>query len=239
MNENNKKIVIAIHGAGMHAGVWGAIISCLDDNNISESISFPAHGGVKGELLDSIESMSDWLSDKLKEHKEDSIILMGHSMGALVALETAENSKVSALVLLGTSEKMAVNADLLKLAKNNPNSAKDMVLKYGIYKGNTEFETIKNILNKQMENVQPEALFNDLNACNNYLNGKEKAEALKKPVLIISGSEDRLATASAGKVFSEMLNNSKFSLIEDCGHMLMFEQPTKVAKEINSFIESI
>src|SRR5262249_57978034 len=60
--------------------------------------------------------------------------LIGHSMGSLIALETAARhpAKVSALGLIGTSAAMTVGPDLLKAAETNDHAAIDMVSIWGL-----------------------------------------------------------------------------------------------------------
>ena len=60
--------------------------------------------------------------------------LVGHSMGSLIALETAARhpAKVSALSLIGTAATMTVGPDLLKAAEANDHAAVDMVSIWGL-----------------------------------------------------------------------------------------------------------
>jgi len=127
---HQSKFIMAVHGAGMHAGVWGSLVGGLPLP--CQAISFPGHGRTDGELLPSIEKMAEWINARLADHSPQSVALLGHSMGALVALEAARHPAVQALVLMGAAAKMPVHPDLLKQAAEKPEAAMEMILKWGV-----------------------------------------------------------------------------------------------------------
>src|SRR5262249_57633740 len=85
--------------------------------------------------LATIVAMADWISDMLDSAgRVAKAHLIGHSMGSLIALETAARhpEKVSALSLIGTAATMTVGPDLLKAAEANDYAAIDMVSIWGL-----------------------------------------------------------------------------------------------------------
>ena len=81
----------------------------------------PGHGRSGGEPLTTIADMADWTAALLDAAGAAKARLVGHSMGSLIALETAARhpAKVSALSLIGTAATMTVGPDLLKAAEAN------------------------------------------------------------------------------------------------------------------------
>ena len=53
------------------------------------AVDFPGHGRSEGEFIKSIEEMADWIPELLSAAGLEKASLVGHSMGALVALECA------------------------------------------------------------------------------------------------------------------------------------------------------
>ena len=82
----------------------------------------------------SIAEMADWTAALLDAAGASAARLVGHSMGSLIALETAARhpAKVSGLALIGTAASMGVGPDLLKAAEANDHAAVDMVSIWGL-----------------------------------------------------------------------------------------------------------
>ena len=101
--------------------------------------------------------------------------LVGHSMGSLIALETAARhpAKVSALGLIATAAAMTVGPDLLKAAEANDRSAIDMVSIWGLDFRPSSAAASRPVCGctaarSACSQCRPGVLFNDLSACNAY-----------------------------------------------------------------------
>jgi pimeloyl-ACP methyl ester carboxylesterase len=228
-----KRIIIAIHGAGMQAGVWETLTLAGKLPCPFEMLSLPGHGDTAGPLLPSIEGMAAWVETRIKNYPAESVVLMGHSMGALVALEAARHPAVAALVVMGAATRMPVHPELLKQAAAAPEAAAAMILKWGISAAHPE---AVEIVKRQM---QPAALSNDLAACNAYQHGEATAKNIRLPALVLAGSEDKLTKASDGKALADKMPGARFHLVSGSGHMLMVENPLEIAKEISTFISAL
>ena len=79
-----------------------------------------------------------------------------------------------------------------------------------------------------IEKANEGVLFNDLNACNNFVLDNKNLVKLNLPVTIISGGQDLMTPAKYGLELSRIFPNSKFFNIETSGHMMMLEAPNKV-----------
>jgi pimeloyl-ACP methyl ester carboxylesterase len=180
--------------------------------------------------LSSIESMAAWLVTQLNKHAQGSVILMGHSMGALMVLETAQNSAVAGVILIGAAAQMPVHPDLLKQAQATPDVAAGLILKWGV--SSAQPPEVQQAVRQHM---QPATLFNDLSACNAYQHGTAAAQGIGKPALVLSGADDKLTKADAGKALAGLMPHGRFHQVTGSGHMLMIENPVEIAKEINSF----
>jgi aromatic-L-amino-acid decarboxylase len=202
----NKRIIIALHGAGMQASVWETLaekLPCQETLFLPLSLPKPA--------LTSIEAMAAWVETQLKNHPPQSVVLMGHSMGALIALEAARHPSVAAIVLIGAAAQMPVHPDLLKQAATAPDTAAALILKWGVSPAHPE---AVEILKRHM---QPEALSNDLSACNAYQHGEAAARSIRQPALVLAGSDDKLTKAAAGQALADMLPNARFHLVAVAG----------------------
>ena len=232
-----RKTIVAIHGAGLHAGVWGGLVPHLLDHSF-RAITLPGHDVKSGTaLLPDIAAMAAWVKEKISGDTQE-VFLLGHSMGALVALAAADMPNVTGIGLLGTAAKMPVNADLLKTAKEAPNEAIGLIIKWGVYSGHPQVGAVRTVLGSLMHTVNPEAIANDLAACNAFQDGLALAAKTAKPALVLSGEHDKLTPAKDGEALAKALSGAEYRLLKDCGHMMMVEKPIDTAAEIKNFIAS-
>lgn len=229
-----KKTIWTIHGAGMTAEVWGPIASGLKFP--CHTFSLPGHGTAEKQLIPSIMEMSAWVNKQLSSHPPQSVILLAHSMGVLIALESANHPAVSSLILLGAAAGMPVHPDLLKTAAENGGAAADMVLKWGVSNAHPHAADIRKSLKMQMQAAEQDALRNDLAACNAYKQGATAAGIINRPTLILAGQDDKMTKAADGKILAGMVKNAQFQVLPDCGHMIMVEQPAATIEKINAFL---
>src|SRR5690349_7556657 len=127
-------MVVMIHGAGMDHTVWSLQARYLAHHGRSVlAVDLPGHGRSGGTALASVEELADWVVALLDAVGVSRAALVGHSMGAITALEAASRhpDRVGALALLGVAEKMPVHPDLLAAAAANDYAAIAMVIGWG------------------------------------------------------------------------------------------------------------
>ncbi|MDO9216552.1 MAG: alpha/beta fold hydrolase, partial [Lacisediminimonas sp.] len=80
--------IIMIHGAQRDHSVWGLQSRYLAHHGFCVlAPDLPGHGRSKGAPLASVEAMRDWVLALMDAAGIQRATLVGHSMGALVALE--------------------------------------------------------------------------------------------------------------------------------------------------------
>ena len=114
-----KPAIIFIHGACLDHTVWKLQTRYFAwrDNSVL-AIDLPAHGRSEGPLLETVADNADWIVRLMDAAGLAQAALVGHSMGALIALDTAGRhaDRVRALALLGPGYPMRVNDVLLDAA---------------------------------------------------------------------------------------------------------------------------
>ena len=256
-------LLIFLHGAGMDHTVWNLQTRYFAYHGYSVlSIDFPGHGRSEGPLIQSIEQMADWIpelidaaveisgnagasSSKLKQAS-----LVGHSMGALVALECASRypDLLSSISLLGVSAKMPVHPVLLEAAANagssdgNESLAYDLVTSWGHGRtghfGKTPVPGMSLIGGgRALLSSSPQgALGVGLTACNAYQNGMQAAEKVDCSTLSLMGSEDKMTPPKQGEKLAAAIPNVKTHLIQDCGHMMMLEKSYQTLQALKAHL---
>ena len=186
--------------------------------------------------------MADWTAALLDTAGVAKAWLVGHSMGSLIAIETAARhpSRVSALSLIGTAATMTVGPDLLKAAEANDISAIDMVSIWGLgFQAELGGSLAPGLwmhsgAQRVLGQCRPGVLFNDLSACNTYQDALAAAAQVTVPATLILGERDMMTPAKAGKALAAALPNSRTVVLRGAGHMMMAERPDELLAALQS-----
>src|SRR5581483_2524850 len=98
--------VVFLHGAGFDHSTWALHSRWFSHHGFSVlAPDLPGHGRSAGKPLPTIAAMADWTAAMLDAARSRQAKVIGHSMGSLIALETAarHKEKISSLCLIGTS----------------------------------------------------------------------------------------------------------------------------------------
>lgn len=239
--------LVFIHGAQHDHFVWKALVNRLAGpaRNVL-AVDLPGHGRSGGPPLPSIEAMADWLVawlTKVRSSETAPVILIGHSMGSLVALEAAARlgSRVAQLVMVGTAIPMPVAPALLDAARNDEPKAMALINRWshsptawrGGNRGGGGLGLWLPALNLRIMERQPaNVLFNDLSACNDYRNGLETATRLSCAVTLIAGTADRMTSVKSARKLAARLPGATLIEIAGAGHALMAEAPEALSRAL-------
>ena len=232
--DNALPTAVFIHGAQQDHSVWPLQNSCfMQDALALLSVDLPGHGRSKGTALTSIEDQARWLLALLDVLDVQQAILIGHSMGALIALEAAfaAPQRIMKLALLGAAFPMRVSDILLETAKQDEEKAGAM-----IYSWSHSSPALRTINDADRKSKSPGVLHADLYACHRYANGLVAAASLHCPVLFILASQDKMTPLKATNALTDAVPHGKILFLENCGHAMMEEQPKAVLQALCSFV---
>jgi pimeloyl-ACP methyl ester carboxylesterase len=243
--EPERPDIVFIHGAGMDHSVWTLQARWFAWHGWNAlALDLPGHGRSAGEPLPTIEAAAAWLGRFLETAGMARAWLVGHSMGALIALEAAAEAteKVAGLVLLGAAARMPVHAALLAAAAHAPKLAAALIASWGYgarghmggnrAPGMWMLEAGRRLL----ERARPGVLHTDLAACNAYEGGEAAAAGIRCPTLVLIGRDDRMTPAREGRRLAGLIAGARTVELADCGHMPMAEQPDAVLDALREFI---
>jgi len=239
---------VFIHGAQNDHSVWALQTRYFAHHGYSVlAVDLPGHGRSKGQPLATVEAMADWLSALLLSAGVQRAVLIGHSMGSLIALETASRAKalVAGVALVGTAYPMKVSPLLLEASEHREQSAIDMVNIWshssiaqkpsapgpGFYVPSGSRRLMQHIAKKNTAKV----FFTDFSACNAYANGEAAAKALHCPTLFLLGRNDMMTPPKAVATLLSALPDSQRVIVDGSGHALMAEQPDQVLDTLFEF----
>jgi len=237
--DKEKPSILLMHGSGLTHIVWSLHEQFYASQGFNIlSVDLPGHGNSEGPSLKSIEEISDWVKSLMNVLDIKKIIIIGHSQGCLVGIDFASRypNLINDLVLVAGSYKMPVNQDLIDYAEAGDEKAILLMMKWG-YEGSKAFiggNPVKKIINSSRE--IREVLAVDLNACKNYKSGKESLEKINCPTLCIFGDLDKMVPLEVGNKMSAMIKNSEKKVIDNCGHMIIFEKAFEMRKLVREFL---
>ena len=232
--DQTKPAIIFIHGACLDHTVWKLQTRYFAwrDNGVL-AIDLPGHGRSEGPLLEAVPDSADWIVRLMDAAGLAQAALVGHSMGALIALDTAGRhpDRVRALALLGPGYPMRVNDALLDAAKANDVSAIHMMNTWG-YGRSAQFGRhrmpglwmMRGAL-RLWQRGKPGVLHNDLYACHVYDGGEAAAEAVRCPTLAILGDSDLMAPLKLTRAITGKIKDADIVVLEGAGHIMIEEQP--------------
>ncbi len=233
--------VVFVHGAGGDHTVWvlPSRYFARHRRNVL-AVDLPGHGRSDGEALDSVEAMADWLVKVLDAAAIESAAIVGHSLGSLVALETASRypERVRAVALIGTSVPMPVGKPLLDSAETDDHAALDMLNLWGHSRaahlgGNaTPGMWMLGAGMRLLERARPGVIHRDLDACNRYAAGLDHAAGVRCPALLILGERDAMAPARNAADVAKAIPEAETVILEGAGHALMAECPDPMLDQL-------
>ena len=237
--DKEKPSILLMHGSGLTHIVWSLHEQFYASQGYNIlSVDLPGHGNSEGPSLKSIEEISDWVKSLMNILDIKKLIIIGHSQGCLVGIDFAARypNLINLLVLVAGSYKMPVNQDLIDYAEAGDEKAVLLMMKWG-YEGSKAFiggNPVKKIINSSRD--IREILAVDLNACNNYKDGKESLKKINCPTLCIFGNLDKMVPLEVGNKMVSMIKNSKKEVIDNCGHMIIFEKAFEMRQIVKDFI---
>lgn len=237
--------VVLLHGAGMNHTIWASQARALAHHGRNVlALDFPGHGGSAGPALETIEALADWLLRALQTLNVARFRLAGHSMGSLVALEAASRAGAAcqALALLGFVPEMRVHPDLLGAARNGAHLASELIVAWGFGLKNLTGGNpapgvfLPDAALRLIEHTPAASLAADLAACDHYAGAAATASAVRCPVLLLSGAQDRMTPAAKADGFAGHFTQGRSVVLPGCGHMLMVEQPVVVLDSLYTIL---
>jgi pimeloyl-ACP methyl ester carboxylesterase len=226
-----KETVVFVHGAGLDHSWFGLQSRYFGYHGRNVlALDLPGHGRSEGPPIPTIAGMADWIFSVLDAQEIASASIVGHSMGALVALEAANRrpERVERIACIGVAYPMKVSEAFLEAARNNEQTAFDMETIWGHAAqvplgGNPNpgmwmyGDTLA-----RLARLAPGVLYSDLKACNDY---SCDFAGVRCPVLLVLGKRDVMTPPRAAASLVQKLSNAKTELVELSGHSLMAEAP--------------
>ena len=261
-----KKSLILIHGLGAFIEIWEPLMKELEDKFTIYAPDLPGHGETvfpASEMTDFYRENSPFFKtiDMLIEKENiSSPILAGNSMGGGISMaySVLRRDVISGCILidpLGAGNRVDAVHRILSFGPVN----------WYFRRKGPDMESIRAGWNQSFSAIEPPEWLIDC-SMKHYENrdnwqwyfrlvkygtsifGLRKRDLkpirsqfaqLPVPKLVIWGRKDRILDPVEGKAYFDRVENTRFIMIPDGGHVPMVEYPGLVAREISTFAEGI
>lgn len=236
-----KPTVIFLHGAGFDRTIWRLQTRWFAHHGRSVlAIDFPAHGWSAGKPLQSIAAMADWTAALIDAAGLKTAALVGHSMGALVAVETAAcfPDRVRSLGLCGVAAEMPVHPEMLASARDGTLKVQELMTFWGIGNALHKGGMVSPGLWLRRESLavlarnRPGVIHADLTACNAYKDAMARAPAVKCPTVLVLGDGDLMTPAAKARPLAGAIAGARTVTIANSGHFMLVERPDETLEAL-------
>jgi len=251
-----KPTVVFLHGAQHDHSVWILQSRYLAHHGYGVlALDLPGHMRSDGPPPGTIEEMADRVAEALRSAGVGRFVVVGQSMGSLIALELAKRMPESTrgVALVATAFPMRVAEPLLNATRDAPDDAMDMINVWSHSPSIAGFDRkpsnpgpgFSNMWQnlRLMQRIQRRngatVLPTDFVACSRYAAGLETAAALQCPVLFVLGNSDSMTPPRAAKALVDACRQPQIVTLPHAGHALMSEDPDGVRKAIAEFARRV
>ncbi len=252
--------IVLVHGVTLGVAVWAPQLRALaDDGHRVIAIGQRGHGrSLAGEGGYSLERLADDLAEVLEALDVTGAVLVGHSMGGMVAqllaLRHGEDlgRRVAGLVLVATSSGPLMPGPTGRLARLLTGGA-DRGLRRAERRGRgiLPYDDLGPLAARLCFGADPSAADLELTratmaamsptAVSGLLPGllsfdvRARIGAIELPTWVVAGSRDVLTPPRMARATAAAIPGARLVVYEGCGHMVMLERPD----ELNLLVEKV
>jgi pimeloyl-ACP methyl ester carboxylesterase len=233
-------VVVLVHGAGQDHSHFRFHTRALAHGGTGVlAVDLPGHGRSGGPVLASVPEMASWVIRLLDAVGVDRAVVVGHSMGSLIAIETAaaHPERVAGIVLTGSAGAMAVHPDLQEAANQGRHLAVELISGW-VHTGADRYghhpqpgSWTRGLTERLAERELERSLGLDLAACSSY-QAVERAAEVTAPATVVIGLADVMTNPRAGRVLVDALPAVDVVELPGSGHNMVMDRPSEVRSAI-------
>jgi len=234
------KRLLFLHGAGSTGAVWHRQLGHFAARHSPLAFDWPGHGRSSGtEALSSISVYSEFTLALLDRLGVERTVLVGTSMGGLVALDVALRAprRVEALVASSTAAKVTLPAEMVDTWRSVMNGrAAQPFTRFG-YGEDVSQEAVREGWELQVR-TDPRVRYFDLLLAQK-IDLRSRLGEIRMPTLVVHGAQDPIVAPADGLTLARGIAGAHHVEIPRAGHFPYREAPQAFNAAIDAFLEEL
>lgn len=233
--------VVLLHGAGGNRDSLAPLGDALAAAGLTvAAVSMPGRPGSDGDPVASIADGAAWLAALLAELAPDGTVLLGHSMGGGIAIETVLGTpaRVRGLVLAATGARLRVHPDILAGAATTVADGGHLAeMSAAALRPDGPPTARSHVLTVSALTPGATALA-DWQVTDRF-DRLDDVGDLDLPVLVVAGEVDRLTPPKYAQYVVDHAPSAELVLLPGAGHWLPVEEADQVADAVAAFVRRL
>lgn len=238
-DRHSRPPVLLIHGAGGSHLYWPPQVRRLQDQRVF-AIDLSGHGKSDGVGHHSVEEYRRDVMDFIKSIGLTGAVLVGHSMGAAVALDAAIRcpENVLGLCVVGGGARLHVAPDILRSSADSATFPAAVNLIRDLAFAPQTSIRLQELAKERMAQTRPSVLHGDFLACDSF-DVAQRLAAISTPTLIVCGESDRMTPPAFSAYLRDRIPGATLEVVPNAGHMVMLEQPELFSDILARFVDGL
>jgi len=241
--------IVLVHGVGLRAEAWLNQIETLTQRHTVYAIDMPGHGESDllaeedSDLDDYVDAIAAWIDSEIREP----VIMMGHSMGSMIALNFGIRYKAMCIGIAALNSvyrrtpqaEQAVQQRALDMINNPALDKVTTPIKRWFNRDPQGFEKQMADLCEQWLLAAPTAGYARAYRVFSRNDGPqdEALAALEIPVIFITGDGDSNSSGEMSQRMAALCPNGRYAVIENARHMVPMTHPDEMNQLLAEFIK--
>jgi pimeloyl-ACP methyl ester carboxylesterase len=239
------KSMLFIHGYTDCSKFWASQLQLFSRNYRTTALDLRGHGNSDmGEKDFTLETLSRDTFSFLQRINAGSTIVIGHSMGGMVAQQLciSHPRSVRALVLCSTASS---GEEMRDAGGFDCVAAEEEIKRDGFEKfvrNSARFLFARGTDQKIVDYAISEELKTNVDAAMSSLramwewDARDSISRIAVPTLIVVGDQDQATPITCSRSLNKKILGSRLQILPECGHMVALEKPEELGEAIRAFL---
>lgn len=235
--DSPKTPVICIHGAGASSVVWMDTVRRLAPRRRVVALDLPGHGQSDRWHHPSVEMYRDAVGTVCAALGIAKAILVGHSLGGLIALSCAAAwpERVAGLLTVGAGLRLPVSERVFERLRDYATFPAWLA---GVAWSPATPKEIVERWSGLMVTAEADVTTADFRAAAAF-DGRGLGKRVRCPTLVLGGGDDLLTPASLSCKLGDAILGATVEILPRAGHMLHLEHPDAFHAHLDNFLATL
>ncbi len=246
--DRDDPIVVLLHGGGANSHWWDHLAPTLAKSHRVVAMDFRGHGDSDHPEDRQVGAFNEDLEALIEYLGTGSVILIGHSMGAHVALDHASRFPETRGVVLidlsrGAQKGSRRRARLALAFRRTYASREDAIARYRFLPdAEHATEALRESIATHSVREEPDGRFGfkfDPQWFSLPSRPRPDLSHVLCPTLVVRGAESRLLSADGARELVAELPNANLRVIENAGHHVLLDRPGELLAALRTFLREL